>query len=92
MTAERVPGPLEGSEQVDPRAEQGYERAELSGLLSGLPVRECTVIRARFGLDGHVLTLRELGQRLGVSAECVRQIERRALERMRRASLSSTPA
>jgi RNA polymerase sigma factor (sigma-70 family) len=84
--AERAPDSLEGVEHVDPGGEEGYERAELAALLSDLPVRECAVVRARFGLDGRVLTLRELGRRIGVSAECVRQIEGRALERLRRAA------
>ena len=52
--------------------------------MDGLSNRECEVVRARFGLDGRERrTLRELGGELGVSAERMRQIEERALERLR---------
>jgi len=75
---------------ADPRAEEAYEqvprrlaRAKLSGMLSGLTGRECEIVRARFGLDGREQTLRELGGRLALSAERVRQIEQRALDKLR---------
>jgi RNA polymerase sigma factor (sigma-70 family) len=95
MAAERPPRGLEGGASADAladqRAEEAFERvprrlsrAELAGLLGGLPHRECEIVRARFGLDGRERrTLRELGGELGVSAERVRQIEERALERLR---------
>ena len=42
------------------------------------------MIEWRFGLDGHdPETLEQIGRRLGVSKERVRQIEEAALERMR---------
>ena len=40
-------------------------------------------MRGRFGLDGPEQTLRELAGQLGVSAERVRQIEQRALDKLR---------
>jgi RNA polymerase sigma factor (sigma-70 family) len=40
------------------------------------------VLQARYGLDGEQQTLREIGERLGVSAERVRQLEQRALEKL----------
>ena len=52
-------------------------------LLEGLSERERTILHGRFGLDCAELTLRELAERLGVSAERVRQIEERALSRLR---------
>jgi RNA polymerase primary sigma factor len=94
--------PLEGEEGAigtfgeliaDPLAEDEYERVvshlaaqELRGLLSGLSERERVVLRARFGLDGETQSLRELAGQLGVSAERVRQLENRALGKLRAAA------
>jgi DNA-directed RNA polymerase sigma subunit (sigma70/sigma32) len=50
-----------------------------------LDERERMIMRARFGLDGPERTLRELALVLGVSAERVRQIEGRALDKLREA-------
>ena len=45
--------------------------------------REATVLRMRFGLDGHEPhTLKEIGEQLGLTRERVRQIETEALNRM----------
>ena len=53
-------------------------------LLDCLPPRERTVLQMRFGLEGmEPHTLHEVGQKLGLSRERVRQIERGALDRMR---------
>jgi RNA polymerase sigma factor (sigma-70 family) len=75
---------------VDPLAESAYEDVlddiesqELLALLAGLSDRERTVLRARFGLErGEEESLREIGDRLGISGERVRQIERRALGKL----------
>ena len=59
---------------------------QLVALIGDLPERESTVIRARYGLEqGRRQTYDEIGARLGVSRERVRQVERDALERLRRA-------
>lgn len=59
--------------------------AQLRGLLATLPARERTVLSSRFGLDGRgSKTLLEVGERLEISRERVRQIETAALERLRR--------
>jgi len=74
---------------ADPLAEGEYERVlaaieaeELHALLAGLSDREREVVRARFGLDGEELSRREIGERLGLSGERVRQIEQRALAKL----------
>ena len=59
-------------------------RAEMSLLLSGLPPREQLVLELRFGLaDGRTYTLEEVGRRLGVTRERARQMEHRALAKLR---------
>jgi RNA polymerase primary sigma factor len=62
-------------------------REDLLGrVLAELPERERIVIEARYGLgDQQPETLQEVGRRLGVTRERVRQIERQALERLSRA-------
>lgn len=61
-------------------------RDRLLDIVSQLTDREQQVIRCRFGLDtdGKKLTLAEVGDALGVTRERIRQIETRALEKMRR--------
>ncbi|MHB9145729.1 MAG: sigma-70 family RNA polymerase sigma factor [Symbiobacteriia bacterium] len=53
-------------------------------MLATLTEREATVIRLRFGLeDGVELTLEQVGQIMGVTRERIRQIEKKALKRLR---------
>ncbi|MDR3276697.1 MAG: RNA polymerase sigma factor RpoD [Treponema sp.] len=57
---------------------------ELSGVLSTLPVREQEVLKMRFGLEGgYSLTLEEVGLYFNVTRERIRQIEAKALRRLR---------
>jgi RNA polymerase nonessential primary-like sigma factor len=57
---------------------------ELQQLLSDLSSRERDVIRMRFGLgDGHPYSLAEIGRALDLSRERVRQIEAKALQKLR---------
>jgi RNA polymerase sigma factor (sigma-70 family) len=74
---------------VDPLAEDAYERVlaamearELRGLLSRLSDRERAVLRARYGIDVPERTLADIGRQLGLSAERVRQLERRGLAKL----------
>ncbi len=60
-------------------------REEVQELLEALSDRERQVIRLRFGLeDGRSRTLEEIGGQLGVTRERVRQIEARAMEKLRK--------
>lgn len=74
---------------VDPVAENEYDRVlssieseALHSLLAGLSERERNVLELRYGLDGDELSLRQVGERLGLSGERVRQLERRALAKL----------
>ena len=54
--------------------------------LAALSAREREVLERRFGLrNAHGQTLQEIADRIGVTRERIRQIEQRALERLRRA-------
>lgn len=60
-------------------------REQLDAVLEKLTSRERDVVRLRFGLeDGYAHTLEEVGQRFAVTRERVRQIELRALKKLRR--------
>lgn len=78
---------------ADPLGTEAYEelldRSEIEqvrALLGSLNERERTVLRARYGLAGPEQSLRDIGERLGLSGERVRQIERRALGKLRAAA------
>jgi RNA polymerase primary sigma factor len=59
-------------------------REQIEEVLNKLTVREKEVLRMRFGLDdGYARTLEEVGCRLHVTRERVRQIELRALKKLR---------
>jgi RNA polymerase primary sigma factor len=59
-------------------------REDLQEILSQLPPRELRVLQMRYGLvDGEPLTLNEVGRRMGITRERVRQLEAQALHRLR---------
>ena len=63
--------------------------SEVQDVLDTLTPRERRVLQLRFGLiDGHQRTLEEVGKRIGVTRERIRQIEVRALRRLRQPSRS----
>jgi RNA polymerase sigma factor (sigma-70 family) len=79
-----------GDRIPDPDAEIAFdvvlddiELSEVEGLANALSERELTVIRAHYGLGESPMTLEQIGQRLGVSAERARQIESAALGKLR---------
>lgn len=65
------------------------QKEEVQELLATLSEKEQKVLRLRYGLeDGNVHTLEETGQVLGVTRERIRQLESRALEKLRKTAKS----
>jgi len=59
-------------------------REQIAEVLHGLPPREVRILQLRYGLlDGESYTLEEVGKKMGVTRERVRQIEAQALSRLR---------
>jgi RNA polymerase sigma factor (sigma-70 family) len=78
---------------ADPLAEDAYEQLldhseieQVRALLGSLNERERAILRARYGLDDDEQSLRDIGERIGLSGERVRQIENRALGKLRAAT------
>jgi RNA polymerase primary sigma factor len=79
----------ENATDMDEAAAHLVLRAQVDGVLSTLTPRERRVIELRFGLDGDTLyTLSEIGAELGVTRERIRQIETKALRKLRHPSRS----
>jgi RNA polymerase primary sigma factor len=65
-------------------AYQSMLKEKLSEVLSTLTPREARILEMRFGLgDGNEYTLEEVGQKFGLTRERIRQIEGKALRRLR---------
>lgn len=65
-------------------------KEEISRVLADLSVREAKVIRMRFGIDmNKEYTLDEVGQQFGLTRERIRQIETKAIRKLRYPSRSS---
>ncbi len=52
-------------------------------MLENLSEREAMILKMRFGFSGEVKTLENIGQKIGLSRERVRQIEKRAKQRLK---------
>lgn len=62
---------------------------DINMVVSTLKEREQEVVRLRYGLgDGDRMTLEEIGNLYGVTKECIRQTELRALKKLRSSNLS----
>ena len=77
---------IEDKEVENPASQTAYTllQEQLREVLSTLPPREQEVLKMRFGLDdGYSLTLEEVGLYFNVTRERIRQIEAKALRRLR---------
>lgn len=75
-----------GAEPSTVLAEQQSERLEMSGLqaaMSSLDERSRRIVEARWLQEGSGATLHDLAAEFGVSAERIRQIEQKAMQKMR---------
>jgi RNA polymerase primary sigma factor len=71
--------------QPDETATNNILRERLKEALDQLPPREARILQLRYGLlDGQIHTLKEVGLKMGVTRERVRQIEAQALRRLRK--------
>ena len=81
---------IEDDEAAPPEDTATYNllREHLGEVLNGLPPREVRILQLRYGLlDGQAYTLQEVGRKMGVTRERVRQIEAQALSRLRHPSI-----
>jgi len=68
----------------DDTATENLLKEHLLSVLDSLPAREVRILQLRFGLlDGNSYTLEEVGEKMGVTRERVRQIQAQALSRLR---------
>lgn len=82
---------IEDNEAISPADSAAYEmlKVQLESVLDTLTPREEQVLRLRFGLDdGRTRTLEEVGKEFGVTRERIRQIEAKALRKLRHPSRS----
>jgi len=78
----------EGTAEVEERVVKEELKQSIQEMLEQLTPQEKRIIIMRFGLDGsEPKTLREIGEKLGISRERVRQLETRAKKKMKEYAL-----
>jgi RNA polymerase primary sigma factor len=83
---------IEDPKSIEPLDAASHQvlKEEIRGVLSTLTPREDKVLQLRFGLsDGRSRTLEEVGKEFNVTRERIRQIEAKALRKLRHPSRSS---
>ena len=78
--ADAAEGP---AEIVERRQAEGLETEGLARALAALDDRSRRIVKARWLAEGEAMTLHELADEFGVSAERIRQIEAKALQKMK---------
>lgn len=63
---------------------QAYDSDLLWKLVGQLSPREQTVLKLRMGYETYPMTLEEIGDKFGVTRERIRQIEKKALDKLKR--------
>jgi RNA polymerase primary sigma factor len=77
-----------GTEDIEKELIEETIHKELESMLDVLDEREKQIIKMRYGLDGEEpKTLEEVGEKLGISRERVRQLEQRALKKLKAVAL-----
>ncbi len=82
---------IEDKDMISPDDSTSMEflRGHLESVLESLTDREKEVLRLRFGFeDGQIYTLEDVGRQFGVTRERIRQIEAKALRKLRHPSRS----
>jgi RNA polymerase primary sigma factor len=80
---------LIGLDYCEQEAEEQEAEEIIEGMVDSLTPREARVLRLRFGLDGEdEHTLEEIAEKIGFTRERVRQVEAKALRKMRNPSRS----
>lgn len=74
------------SDKVFQQKDETYSQEDMrmvEEILGAIDEREAEILKLRYGLeDGKPLTLREIGERLGITRERVRQVEKQALRKL----------